>query len=102
VTDAGGTEEARTMLSSKRCPFTGIVNFFSENDPHIAIGSIARCGRPAAPAPTFLWRCYTSDGLSSGLAPDLATAERRLTNFLAMLEGEEVRAAVASRSTAAA
>jgi hypothetical protein len=78
------------MLSSKRCPFTGVVNFYSESDPHISIGSIARCGR-AATAGGFQWRCYTSDGVSGGLAPDLATAERRLTNFLAMLEGEEGR-----------
>jgi hypothetical protein len=92
------------MLSTKRCPFTGIVNYFSDSDPHMSIGSIARCGTPAmSSSAAFAWRCYTSDGVSSGRAPDLATAERRLTNFLAMLEGEEGRgAAYGSRRRATA
>lgn len=72
-------------LSSRRCPHTGVVNFYSEADPHFAIGSIARCGT-AADASGFTWRCYAGEALTAGHAPDLKTAERRLTNFYAMIE----------------
>jgi hypothetical protein len=72
-------------LSSRRCPHTGVVNFFSESDPHFAIGSIARCGT-AADVGGFTWRCYAGEALSAGHAPDLKTAERRLTNFYALVE----------------
>lgn len=73
------------QLSSRRCPHTGVVNFYAVTDPHIAIGSIARCGT-AADVSGFAWRCYTAAAESSGRAPDLKTAERRLTNFYAMVE----------------
>jgi hypothetical protein len=72
------------MLNTRRCPFTGIVNFYADDEPHMAVGSIARCGTEAT-TPSFAWRCYTGDHASSGHAPDLQTAERRLTNFIAMV-----------------
>jgi hypothetical protein len=73
------------LLSSRRCPHTGVVNFYATSDPHFAIGSIARCGT-AAEIAGFTWRCYAGEAESSGRAPDLKTAERRLTNFYAMVE----------------
>jgi hypothetical protein len=76
------------MLLSKRCPFTGIVNFYTDTDPHMSVGSIARCGTTAPKASSFAWRCYTADSSSSGHAPDLGTAERRLMNFLAMVDAD--------------
>ncbi len=69
----------------KRCPFTGIINFYSDIDPHIAVGSIAEKGENGR-APQFKWRCYTDDGFTGGIAPDLQTAERRLVNFLALVD----------------
>lgn len=72
-------------MLSKRCPFTGIINFYSDIDPYIAVGSIAR-NVARNSAPEFKWRCYTDDGFTGGIAPDLQTAERRLVNFLAMVE----------------
>jgi hypothetical protein len=76
------------MLSSRRCPYTGVVNFYSVQDPHFAVGSIARCGTSAATNSAFAWRCYAGEAASSGVAPDLKTAERRLVNFYAMIEHE--------------
>jgi hypothetical protein len=73
------------LLSSRRCPHTGVVNFYAVAEPHMAIGSISRCGT-AAQSDGFAWRCYTGAAESSGRAPDLRTAERRLTNFYAMVE----------------
>jgi hypothetical protein len=74
------------MLVVRRCPFTGVVNFFTDDDPHLAVGSIARCGTAAPSADAgFTWRCYDMDAPSAGLAPDRETAERRLTNYFAMV-----------------
>lgn len=72
-------------LSSRRCPYTGVVNFFDLSNPHVAVGSIARCGTSAADT-GFTWRCYSGESESAGRAPDLQTAERRLINFYAMIE----------------
>lgn len=72
-------------MLSKRCPFTGIINFYSDMDPYIAVGSIAHNTARDRTA-VFKWRCYTDDGFTGGIAPDLQTAERRLVNFLALVE----------------
>ena len=72
-------------MLSKRCPFTGIINFYTDLDPHLAVGSIAR-DPPRSPSQGFTWRCYTDDNTSGGIAPDLQTAERRLINFLALID----------------
>jgi hypothetical protein len=77
-------------LSSRRCPHTGVVNFYDRSNPHLAVGSIARCGTSAADH-GFAWRCYSGEIESSGRAPDLQTAERRLVNFYAMIEHGGVR-----------
>jgi hypothetical protein len=69
------------VISAKRCPFTGVVNLFVESEPHIAAGAIARCGTSAA-TPGFTWRCLTSEAELSGYAPDLETAQFRLTALL--------------------
>lgn len=83
-------------MLSKRCPFTGIINFYSDVDPHFAIGSIARGAMPGEerPSKSFTWRCYTDDGTSAGTAPDLQTAERRLVNFLALVDTPHHRVAM--------
>lgn len=69
----------------KRCPFTGIINFYSEVEPHFSVGSIAAF-HARNKAGGFTWRCYTDGGMTGGTAPDLQTAERRLVNFLAIVQ----------------
>jgi hypothetical protein len=41
------------MLSKLRCPHTGLVNFFTDVDPFMSVGSII------ATAPSrYVWRCH--------------------------------------------
>jgi hypothetical protein len=72
-------------MLSKRCPFTGIINFYSEVEPHFSVGSISAF-HAGDKDEGFTWRCYTDGGMTGGVAPDLQTAERRLANFLAIVE----------------
>ncbi len=65
------------LLVTKRCPHTGVMNFYSKDNPYVAVGSIAR--RTGA---DFAWRCYADGPELSGRAPDMATARERLTHYL--------------------
>jgi hypothetical protein len=66
------------MLSKRRCPHTGIVNFYALADPHVAIGSVTQTGKLTR----YAWRCYIDDE-AGGLAPNVATAEDRLRREIA-------------------
>jgi hypothetical protein len=68
-------------MHSKRCPHTGVVNYFTEADPLLAVGSVAESGEAAG----YAWRCYIGEE-AGGLAPDLARAEARLAR--AVEQGE--------------
>jgi hypothetical protein len=61
------------MLLTRKCPHTGILNFFDEDEPHFSVGSIARCGTVAE---AVVWRCYFVSTVVSGTAPDVKSAER--------------------------
>jgi hypothetical protein len=62
------------MLSTRLCPHTGVVNFFADAEPFIAIGSVIRGGA----SQPYHWRCYVGQESAAGAAPDMRTAERRL------------------------
>ena len=62
------------MVSKQHCPHTGVVNYFTEADPLISIGSIVRAGT----AGEFHWRYYAAAQTIAGIATDMKTAERRL------------------------
>ena len=64
------------MLLSKHCPYTGVVNFYDTSEPHIAIGSITRCGTSVASA-RYTWRFYGADSAPAGNAPDRAASPGR-------------------------
>jgi hypothetical protein len=64
------------MLSKRRCPHTGVVNFFFSADPHLAVGSVIEAG-----ASGYLWRCYTDPCTAAGAASDMKTAERQVTEL---------------------
>ena len=73
------------MLLSKHCPYTGIVNFYDERDPHLSIGSIAKCGTAAtrqSDATCYTWRFYAADGTKAGRSLDAPGAERSLRAML--------------------
>lgn len=62
------------MLSRRHCPHTGIVNFFAQADPLLAIGSVVRSGEPAL----YHWRYYMGGEPAFGVSPDMRTAENHL------------------------
>ena len=64
------------MLSKRRCPHTGVVNFFFATDPHMAVGSVIKAG-PSS----YLWRCYTDPCAAAGTVADMKTAEHRVTEL---------------------
>ena len=66
------------MLSKQRCPHTGLVNFFTDADPFMSVGSII------ATAPfRYVWRCHVGDQ-HCGVAGDAMTAEVNLRRALDM------------------
>ena len=66
------------MITSKRCPHTGVVNFFVRADPYLAVGSVSQEANPRQ----FVWRCYL-DGEGAGVADNLAIAEANLRTAIA-------------------
>lgn len=64
------------MLSKRRCPHTGVVNFFFDADPHIAVGSVVE-----GEERKFFWRCYTEPYVRAGLASDIKSAERHVVDL---------------------
>ncbi|HJZ44956.1 MAG TPA: hypothetical protein VJ233_14645 [Hyphomicrobiaceae bacterium] len=77
------------MLLRKRCPHTGVVNYFSESDPLMSVGSVVVEAR--APQAEFAWRCYI-DERACGIVPDAALAEAHLKKAIARLDPALVRA----------
>jgi hypothetical protein len=77
------------MLSKSRCPHTGVVNYFTDADPLLAVGSVAKGNAPNA----YAWRCYVGEEVG-GLAPDLARAEAHLK--LAIARGARLSEAARS------
>lgn len=69
------------MLSKSRCPYTGVVNFFTETDPLLSVGSVAEMGA-AGRSGGYVWRCYLGEE-SAGLAGDMSHAEAQLRRALA-------------------
>ena len=64
------------MLSKLRCPHTGLVNFFTDVDPFMSVGSII------ATAPRrYIWRCHLLDH-RCGVTTDPVSAESNLRKAL--------------------
>jgi hypothetical protein len=64
------------MLSKRLCPHTGIVNFYFEDEPHFAVGSVVKTeGRG------YLWRCYTDPFEAVGAEADIKLAEARVAEL---------------------
>lgn len=78
------------MLSKRRCPLTGVVNFYFDEDPYMAVGSVV-----AGEGATFFWRFYSEPFARGGRAPDLGAAERQVLELgrLAELQGPQARSA---------
>jgi hypothetical protein len=83
---------SKPSLSSKKCPVTGVVNFFDATDPYLSVGSVAKCGT-AAKSQRYLWRVYEGGANASGYAPDLTTAKHEIEASYALFaeSGERYR-----------
>ena len=66
------------MITKRRCPHTGVVNFYEKTEPLLAIGSVSAGLEPAH----FVWRTY-SDDQEAGVARDSVAAEVLLRNAIA-------------------
>lgn len=66
------------MITKRRCPHTGVVNFYERAEPLLAIGSVTTGVDPAH----FVWRSY-SDDQESGIAPNVLIAEAHLRDAIA-------------------
>lgn len=84
------------MLSKSRCPHTGVVNFFTQADPLLAVGSVAETGAPAR----YVWRCYVGDE-ACGRTADMLLAEALLRRAIAGGDAEGVGNARRKGETAA-
>jgi hypothetical protein len=75
-----------------------VVNYFTDRDPLLAVGSVAATGAPAR----YVWRCYVGDE-SGGLAPDMSLAEASLRRALTGISDprKDRRAEAACESRAA-
>jgi hypothetical protein len=49
------------MLLKHRCPHTCILNFFTDIEPFMSVGSIIAIGRGR-----YVWRCHLIDRRSAG------------------------------------
>jgi hypothetical protein len=67
------------VITKIRCPHTGVVNFFTEADPLLAVGSVSAM----ATHEHFAWRCYL-DEPAAGIATDLAVAEAHLRDAITL------------------
>jgi len=80
------------VLRKKRCPHTGITNFFTDAEPFLAVGSVSETGSSAS----YTWRCYLDDE-ASGVSADISLAEAHLR--LAIANREHGPAKSSSRPT---
>jgi hypothetical protein len=64
------------MLLKQRCPHTGILNFFTDIDPFMSVGSIIATGRAR-----YVWRCHLVDH-RCGTTTDAMSAETHLRRAL--------------------
>ena len=88
---ASQTAEEADMLTSRRCPHTGIVNYYNTTDPFLSVGSVQR--QPVAGA---AWRCYIADHPASGAASDVTTAERQLKAHVRTAERQSAEDRIAA------
>ena len=79
------------MITKRRCPHTGIVNFYEKTEPLLAVGSVTQGSIP----PHYVWRCYLDDQ-AAGVAADISIAEAHLRNAIAC--GQDLRPTSISQS----
>jgi hypothetical protein len=66
------------VITKRRCPHTGVVNFYEKTEPLLAIGSVSAGPDPAH----YVWRTY-SDEQEAGVARNISIAEAHLRDAIA-------------------
>ena len=84
------------LFKKQRCPYTGVVNLFSDVDPWIAVGSIVQTGHAM-----YVWRSHV-DGDIHGIARFLPVAEAHLCRALGARGAAQTARSVASSQAQAA
>ena len=74
------------MLSKRRCPHTGVVNFYFDTDPHMAVGSIV-----AQSGSRIYWTCFSEPYARAGVALDQPAAERKVRELCHLARQRELR-----------
>jgi len=65
-------------MSKRRCPHTGIVNFYEKTEPPLAVGSASTGTKRSA---RYIWRSYLDDQ-ETGVARKISTAETHLKSAI--------------------
>jgi hypothetical protein len=86
IPSGGHNTRRRSVLLSKHCPHTGVVNFYDASEPHIAIGSITK-SRSKSKCVGYTWRFYAVDDAPFGFALDVPSAEKKLLAMAAKRTG---------------
>jgi hypothetical protein len=66
------------MLSKRRCPYTGVINFYTSDDLFLPVGSVVK-----AAGARYLWRYYADPGAGVGATRDIVSAEVHLAELCA-------------------
>jgi len=66
------------VITKRRCPHTGVINFYEKADPLLAVGSVSAVTKPAR----YIWRFYL-DEQESGVARNSSIAEAHLRDAIA-------------------
>jgi hypothetical protein len=77
------------MLSKRRCPHTGVINFYSSEDPFLPVGSVVK-----AEGARYLWRYYADPCAGVGAVRDIVSAEAHLAQLCAEAELIDARSAL--------
>jgi len=66
------------VITKRRCPHTGVVNFYEKSEPLLAVGSVSAGAETAH----YIWRSYLDDP-KAGVARDFSVAETHLRDAIA-------------------
>ena len=66
-----------SMITKRRCPHTGVVNFYEKGEPLLAVGSVSAGTKPSR----YIWRSYLDDQ-EAGVARKISVAEAHLEDAI--------------------
>ena len=77
------------MLTKRRCPATGAINFYSRQEPYIAVGTVIRKGVPAH----YVWHYHGGATPAAGLAYDWRAVEHAISEHHRLAKTHSMRCA---------